>query len=201
MKALPVFGLAMFLAVGAAPLLEDPAGFHYRIDPSGSELTWELPATLHTVHGRAPQISGRLDAIPGAGGDWKVQSRITVAAAAMETGNESRDKKMREKTLETDKYPEIVFEARRVVGDLSKLRKGERGTVEVTGDLTVHGKSVSLQLPVDVQLLDDRAVLTGSFPLAWKQFGLSDPSFGIITVREPMRISFRLNAVPEARKP
>jgi polyisoprenoid-binding protein YceI len=201
MKALPVFGLAMFLAVGAAPLLEDPAGFHYRIDPSGSELTWELPATLHTVHGRAPQISGRLDAIPGAGGDWKVQSRIAVAAAAMETGNESRDKKMREKTLETDKYPEIVFEARRVVGDLSKLRKGERGTVEVTGDLTVHGKSVSLQLPVDVQLLDDRAVLTGSFPLAWKQFGLSDPSFGIITVREPMRISFRLNAVPEARKP
>jgi len=201
MKALPVFGLAMFLAVGAAPLLEDPAGFHYRIDPSGSELTWELPATLHTVHGRAPQISGRLDAIPGAGGDWKVQSRIAVAAAAMETGNESRDKKMREKTLETDKYPEIVFEARRVVGDLSKLRKGERGTVEVTGDLTVHGKSVSLQLPVDVQLLDDRAVLSGSFPLAWKQFGLSDPSFGIITVRQPMRIAFRLNAVPEGRKP
>ncbi len=50
-------------------------------------------------------------------------------------------------------------------------------------------------------MLADGAVLSGSFPLAWKQFGLADPSFGIITVREPLRVVFRLNAVPEARKP
>ena len=200
MKTLRLFGIAVCLAAFHAAA-EEPAGYHYRIEASGSELTWELPATLHTVHGRAPQISGRLDATPGMGGDWKVQSRIVVAAAAMESGSESRDRKMREKTLEVDKFPEIVFEARRVVGDLSKLRPGERGTVEVTGDLTVHGKTISLRLPVDVQLLEGGAVLSGSFPLAWKQFGLADPSFGIITVREPMKIAFRLNAVPEPKKP
>src|SRR4030095_10957964 len=64
----------------------------------------------------------------------------------------------------------------------------------------VHGKTVALRLPVDVQMLADGAVLSGSFPLAWKQFGLADPSFGIITVREPMKVAFRLNAVPEDRK-
>jgi polyisoprenoid-binding protein YceI len=200
MRALRAAGLAMLLVVPVAAG-EEPAGYHYRIEAWGSELTWELPATLHTVHGRALQISGRLDAIPVAGGEWKVQSRIVVAAAAMESGNESRDRKMREKTLEVEKFPEIVFEARRVAGDLSKLRPGERGTVEVTGDLTVHGKTVALRLPVDVQMLADGAVLSGSFPLAWKQFGLADPSFGIITVREPMKVAFRLNAAPEARRP
>jgi polyisoprenoid-binding protein YceI len=200
MRALRAASFALFLAAPFAAG-EEPAGDHYRIEASGSELTWELPATLHTVHGRAPQISGRLDATPGAGGEWKVQSRIVVAAAAMESGSESRDRKMREKTLEVDKFPEIVFEARRVVGDLSKLRPGDRGTVEVTGDLTVHGKTVSVRLPVDVQLLEGGAMLSGSFPLAWKQFGLADPSFGIITVREPMKIAFRLNAVPEPKKP
>jgi polyisoprenoid-binding protein YceI len=200
MRALRSASLALLLAAPFAAG-EEPAGYHFRIEATGSELTWELPATLHTVHGRAPQISGTLDAIPGTAGDWKVQSRIVVAAAAMESGSESRDRKMREKTLEVDKYPEIVFEARRVVGDLSKLRPGERGTVEVTGDLTVHGKTVSVRLPVDVQLLEGGAVLSGSFPLAWKQFGLADPSFGIITVREPMKIAFRLNAVTEPKKP
>src|SRR5262245_12805903 len=150
MRALRAASLVLLLAAPFAAG-EEPAGYHYRIEPSGSELTWELPATLHTVHGRAPQISGRLDAIPGSGGDWKVQSRIVVTAAGMESGNESRDKKMREKTLEVEKFPEIVFEARRVVGDLSKLRPGEGGTVEVTGDLTIHGKTVSVRLPVDVR--------------------------------------------------
>jgi len=199
MRVLRSAGLAILFAAPFAA--QEPAGYHYRIEPIGSELIWELPATLHTVHGRAPQISGRVDAAPGSNGEWKVQSRILVAAAAMESGNESRDRKMREKTLEVDKYPEIVFEARRVVGDLSKLLPGERGTVEVTGDLTVHGKTISLRLPVDVQILEGGALLSGSFPLAWKQFGLADPSFGIITVREPMKVAFRLNAVPEAKKP
>ena len=78
MRALRGVSFALFLAASFAAG-EEPAGDHYRIEASGSELTWELPATLHTVHGRAPQISGRLDATPGAGGEWKVQSRIVVA--------------------------------------------------------------------------------------------------------------------------
>lgn len=195
--------VCVWAILAATAVAEGPAalGYHYRIDAAGSELRWELPATLHTVHGKARQVSGRVDAVPGAGGEWKIRGRIAVAAAAMETGNASRDKKMREKILETDKYPEIVFEATRVTGDLSRFREGERLTVEVIGDLTVHGKAVPLRLPVDAQVLADRVVLSGSFPLAWKGFGLADPSFGIITVKEPMKVVFRLNAVPEAKKP
>ena len=124
---------------------------------------------------------------------------FAVSAAAMRTGNTSRDKTMREKVLETDRYPEIVFEARRVVGDPSRFREGERLTVEATGDFTVHGKTVPLRLPVDLNVLADRVVLSGAFSLGWKQFGLADPSFGIITVREPMKVIFRLTAVPEAK--
>jgi polyisoprenoid-binding protein YceI len=190
-----------FLAAVAAAQEPPAPGYHYLIDASGSELRWELPATLHTVRGKAPRISGRVDATPAAGGEWKIQSRISVAAAAMETGNASRDRTMREKILETDKHPEIVFEARRVSGGVSRLRDGERRTFEVMGNLSVHGKAVSLRLPVDVQLAGGRVVLSGWFPLAWKEFGLADPSFGVIRVREPMKVVFRLSAVPDKRKP
>jgi len=114
----------------------------------------------------------------------------------MVTGNASRDQKMREKILETDRFREIVFEATHVAADLSRFGKDQHFTVEVTGDLTVHGKSESLRLPVDVFVFPDYVVLSGSFPLLWKQFGLADPSFGLVKVREPLKVLFRLKAVP-----
>ena len=187
--------VATLLVLAASALAQERSGIHYRIVAAGSDLRWDLPATLHTVHGVAPQLSGKVDATPGAGGEWKIRSRIVVAAAALTTGRKSRDEKMRE-VLETGKFPEIVFEARYVTADLSRFPKDEHFTVEVTGDLTVNGKAVRVKLPVDVFVRPDHVLLQGSFPLAWKQFGLDDPSFGLVRVREPLRVRFLLRAVP-----
>lgn len=185
------------ILVPAILAAEEPApAYRYRVDAGGSELTWELPATLHTVHGRAPELSGTVDATAGEHGDWSIQAKVVVKAAAMVTGNEKRDRNMREKVLETDRFPEIVFEARRIRADLSRLKPGERFTAEVEGDLTVHGKAAPVRLPVDVSVSADSVVLQGFFALSWKQYGLNDPSFGIVTVRDPLKVQFRLRAVP-----
>ena len=148
------------------------------------------------MHGKAPEVSGTVDAELAVNGEWRVHVRVVVAAGAMTTGNSSRDKKMRETVLETARFPEIVFESNQVKADLARLRKGEHFTVEVIGDLSVHGKAVSVQLPVDVYVFEDHVVAQGVFPLLWKQYGLADPSFGIITVKEPMKVLFRLEAAP-----
>ena len=42
-------------------------------------------------------------------------------------------------------------------------------------------------------------VLQGSFPLSWKQYGVYDPSFGIVTVKDPLKVAFRLRAVEGPR--
>ncbi len=186
-------GLAAVLAAAVAAA-EQPAELHYVIQAAGSELAWELPATLHTVHGKAPALTGTVDAVAGEHGEWSIQARVVVKAAAMATGNASRDRNMREKVLETDRFPEIVFEARRIRADLSRFKPGERFTVEVEGDLTVHGTPAPIRLPVDVSVFPDRVVLQGSFALSWKQYGLHDPSFGIVTVKDPLKVVFRLMA-------
>lgn len=188
--------VAILFVLAASALAQERSGFHYKIVAEGSDLRWDLPATLHTVHGVAPLLSGTVDAEPAARGEWTIRSRIVVPAGAMRTGNKSRNKKMREQVLETGRFPEIVFEARRVTADLSRFPKDQHLTVEVTGDLTVHGKAVRVKLPVDVFVRPDHVLLQGSFPLAWKQFGLADPSFGLVKVREPLKVRFRLRAVP-----
>jgi YceI-like domain len=68
--------------------------------------------------------------------------------------------------------------------------------IEVAGDLTVHGRTVKVQLPVAAYVFPDRVEVAGSFPLNWKEFGIADPSF-VARVKEPMQIVFRLRAVPE----
>lgn len=188
-------GFAWVLTAAAAG--EGPtAPLRYRLDPEGSVLRWELPATMHTVHGRVPKFHGKIEAGPGSAGELSVRSRIVVEAAPMWTGIRRRDRTMWEKVLEADRFPEIVFEASRVTGDLSRFQKGESFSVNLAGYLTVRGKSMPVELPVDVYVFADHVVLAGSFPLHWKQYGLHDPSFGLIRVKEPMLVIFRLRAVP-----
>lgn len=173
----------------------------YAIDPARSAIAWELPATLHTVHGTAPELSGSVEIETDHEGSRTVRGRVVVRAGAMKTGNEKRDRTMREKVLETDAYPEILFETERVEAEWSKFASGGAFEAKVSGRLTVHGKALTLDVPVSVEPSGQTVVLSGSFPLRWKSFGLYDPSFGIVTVREPMRVTFRLTAVSAEARP
>jgi YceI-like domain len=167
----------------------------YRLEVAGSTLRWEMPTTFGVVKSTAALFHGAIQATPLASGAWDVRSRIVVSAAGLRTGNRRRDRRMRA-ILEPTKFPDIVFELRRFTGDLSHFRPGETFSVQVAGDLAVHGRVAPVQLPVDVYVFADHVEVAGSFPLYWKQYGLADPSL-VARVKEPMLVVFRLRAVPE----
>jgi len=175
------------------------AAAHYAIDAAHSTIAWELPATLHTVHGQVPEFSGSVELENGPQGERSARGRVSVRADAMRTGNDSRDKTMREKVLEVDRFPEILFELDRVEADWSLLPGDKPFEARVAGRLTVHGKTLALEVPLTVEPSSEAVTLSGSFPLRWKSdYGLHDPSFAFVTVREPMKVTFRLRAVPSA---
>lgn len=200
MKIRPFAGIVIALALAAlgAAAVEGPVHpLHYKVEVAGSSVRWELPATFEPIKGVVPLFHGSIEANPLSGGAWDVSARIVVPADSMRTGNRRRDRTLREKVLETARYPEIVFELRKFTGDLSRFRPGETFPVQVAGDLTVHGKTAAVQLPVDVSVFPSAVVVTGSFPVHWKAYGLQDPSFPVVArVREPMFVNFRLRAVP-----
>jgi polyisoprenoid-binding protein YceI len=184
-----VLGLAG-LALAAAVLAQGSLPAKYTIDPAGSEITWDLPATLHTVHGKVPKLSGTVETEAG------LKARVVVEAAPMATGNEKRDATMRERVLEVAKFPEIVFESDAIEADTSKLAAGQPIAGKVKGTLTVHGKALPIECVVQAKPEGNAVTLSGGFALAWKRYELWDPSFGIIKVREPIQVKFRLKAVP-----
>jgi polyisoprenoid-binding protein YceI len=200
MKTRSFAGMLIVLALTAlrAGAAEGPVHrLHYKVEVAGSSVRWELPATFEPIKGVVPLFHGSIEADPLSGGGWDVRARIVVPSASMRTGNRLRDRTLREKVLETARYPEIVFELRQFTGDHSQIRPGQTFPVQVVGDLTVHGKTATVQLPVDVSVFPTAVVLTGSFPVHWKAFGLQDPSFPVVArVKEPMFVNFRIRAVP-----
>lgn len=193
-----VAAFSIALAGVAAGALQDPVRpLRYKVEVAGSSVRWELPVSFEPIKGVVPLFHGSIEAKPLSAGAWDVSARIVVPAAAMRTGNRRRDRTLREKVLETNRYPEIVFELRQFTGDLSRFRPGQTFPVQVVGDLTVRGKTEAVQLPVDVSVFPKAVILTGSFPVHWKAFDLQDPSFPVVArVKEPMFVAFRLRAIP-----
>jgi polyisoprenoid-binding protein YceI len=199
--ALCVWACACALSTVLVLAQEPPAAgvARYTIDAAHSMIAWELPATLHTVHGAVPDFSGSVEIETGPQGERAARGRVSVRAGAMKTANESRDKTMREKVLEVDRFPEIVFELDRAETDWSRLSGDSPFEAKVAGRLTVHGKTLPLEVPVTVEPSSEAVTLTGSFPLRWKSgYGLYDPSFAFVTVREPLKVTFRLRVVASA---
>ena len=199
MRIAPCVGL--WACVLSTLLAQEPtpagAAARYSIDAAHSTIAWELPATLHTVHGEVPDFSGSVELATGPQGERAASGRVSVRAGTMRTGNESRDKTMREKVLEVDPFPEIVFDFDRVETDWSRFSGDRPFEARVVGRLTVHGKTLPLEVPVTVEPSSEAVSVSGSFPLRWKSdYGLYDPSFAFVTVREPMKVTFRLRAVP-----
>ena len=70
--------------------------------------------------------SGHLSFDPATG---KASGQITADATSADTGNKSRDKKMHQEILESQKYPEIVFIPQQVKGSVNPQGASRGGTI------------------------------------------------------------------------
>jgi polyisoprenoid-binding protein YceI len=183
--------LALTRALSAQPAETGP--IRYRLVASRSLFRFELPTTFHLVQGEVSGFEGEIT-LPRDGEPAHV--RVTVPAAALETGNARRDRNMETQVLEAERYPEIAFEATSVTGDFGDLKPGGTQTFQVAGNLTIHGRSQPVQLPIDVAIFSDHALVLGSFPLHWKDWGLTNPSRFFNRVKDTMTVVFRFWAEP-----
>ncbi len=177
--------------VTAAPVRR----LEYRIVPEKSDLSFELPTTLHLVRGKVTAWKGEVLVEPAEPGI--VHASIDIKAASLVSGSRGRDADMHEKVLEADRFPDIVFEAKSYKGNLSEFGPGKAVTVELTGELTIHGVTRPVQTSVECNVFADHAFLAGEVPIHWKEFGLRDMSRFFNKVKDPMTVFFRLWAVPE----
>ncbi len=109
-------------------------------------------------------------------------SRIAVQAATLRTDSNRRDGYVRNRTLETDTYPEVVFQPTSVDGLPASIADAS-GPMEftITGDLTVRDQTREVTWDVMAEFPGD-GTATGfaSVVFTFENFGMDKPRVAIV---------------------
>lgn len=126
---------------------------------------------------------GRSTALEGSftfGGSSLSAGEITVDMTQLISDSRGRDSQMRTQALETNAFPEASFVITEPVELGSVPQPGEPFQAEITGDLTIHGVTQSVTIPIEGQLADDTVVVVGSTEIAFADYEIDRPRAAIV---------------------
>jgi polyisoprenoid-binding protein YceI len=170
-------GISLVTLVAAAfPLAAQERVFE--LDPAQTHITFTLGSTLHTVHGIFQMRSGTVHFYPDTG---KASGELIVDAASGDSGNHSRDRRMHQSILESQKFPDIVFRPSRIEG---KLPPQGPATLQVYGIFAIHGGQHELTVPANVQVEPNRIDAVLHFAIPYVQWGMKNPSNLLLHVND-----------------
>jgi polyisoprenoid-binding protein YceI len=132
--------------------------------------------------------------------------RVTMEAAALETGVARRDRRMREEHLEVGRYLSIQFLTVAPPRELALRGPGRIDGeaprfLEVTGDLTLHGVTRRVTARVEAERADDGWLMKGRLTIWLSRYGIPDPSRFFNRVRDDVDIYFEIRLVREPEIP
>ncbi len=158
-----------------------------RIDAKASTVSFELPATGHTVKGNFDVSSGELSFRRDTG---SISGQVAINAKSGRTGNARRDAAMHEKVLESAKHPQIIFGPTSIEGRLAAT--GE-SYATIRGSMSIHGSEHTVAIPVRIQVAGNRVIARASFDIPYVAWGMYDPSVFVVRVAKKVRVAIVLH--------
>lgn len=185
---------------------EEKSGLaHYEIVANESRFTVQAFAEgLFSAFGHDPVIAirdftGEIECAPDTlnGGVVRMTVRTDSLAASDDVKEKDRaeiDRMMHADVLETERYPEIVFESTNV--QASRLGQG-RYRVRVIGNLHLHGATQNnLWIHAEVKTSEDALRAKGEFTLKQTDYGIKPVKVagGTLKVKNELKFSFDIGA-------
>ncbi len=141
------------------------------VNPDRSEVKITLNTTHEVVNGTFHIQSGSIEFDPGAA---KMSGSVVVLAGTGNTGNDSRDKKMKKDILVVDKFATVSFDPKSYAGAIAA--SGD-SNIQVTGIFTLLGTPHEITIPMLVHLEGITATAKAHFVVPYVKWGLKNPSF------------------------
>ena len=142
----------------------------FDVDPSHSEVTFQVRHLLTKVRGRFSTFTGTIRYDEAQPEQSSVE--ISIEAASIDTGEANRDTHLRsDDFFAVDKYPTLSFTSARIA-------PAGNARFDVTGDLTIRGVTKRITAPVSVlgKAIDpwgnEKLGLETEFTVNRKEFGL-----------------------------
>ena len=196
-----IIGLILAALVSSVALAAPPATVTYNIDASQSKfmahanrsgLLWFKGKSHHLA---ASEFTGRVELTPDT--ITPASLLLVVKAASLhETGADFTEpekqiinKELKEIVLHPDQYPDITFQSTNVT---AKTRGGDRYEVDIDGNLTLHGVTRRVMIPVMVTLSGDKLRAVGKFSIDRDDFKVKATSafHGLVRVDDDVKFEF-----------
>jgi polyisoprenoid-binding protein YceI len=179
--------LASFLFLASAAHAQATGSNVFDLDPAQSTIKFTLDTTLHTVEGTFKLKSGHLSFDPGT---RKASGQITADATSADTGNKSRDKKMHQEILESQKYPEIIFIPEEVKGSVNPQGASE---VELLGVFRIHGQDHESTAALSVQRQPGGTIQADAkISVPYIKWGLKNPSSFLLRASNTVEVEIHV---------
>jgi len=159
---------------------------------AGSELGYRVAEVLFGVPtegvGRTDQVTGsiRLD------GSTLTEASFTVDVASITSDDGRRDNQFRGRIMSASEFPTATFTLTAPADLGVEATEGASVTTAVSGDLTLRGVTLPVEVTVEARITDGRLGVLGTVPVVFTDFGIADPSITGITVEPDGLIEFLL---------
>lgn len=158
----------------------------YAIRSDGKNVAaFHLPDALEAIDGTTNDVTGTISADLANPSASTVQ--IEVNLATLDTGLALRNRHMRERYVETGKYPHARFQSVSVSSPAAAVTANQPVELTVTGDFTMHGITKRVTAPVRVIVIPESDITrntrgpgdwihaTTTFKLKLSDFGIDVP--------------------------
>lgn len=132
-----------------------------------------------TAVGRTPDVSGTLTIDGTTVTDVTIEADMTAI-----TTNEQRRNDRVQSALDTDQFPTATFVLTEPIELGDESLSGNTATVDATGELTIHGVTKTVTIPLQATLVDDTIVVVGSLEVSFADYGVSVPSAPVVVSAE-----------------
>jgi polyisoprenoid-binding protein YceI len=131
----------------------------------------------------ADEVVGRTPAVEGSAvieGSSLTTASVTADLTQLQSGESLRDGTLRSQALETSDFPAATFELTEPLDLPASLTDGQAVSVAARGDLTLHGATQPIEIPLEAQLSNDTLVVVGSLDIALADYGIEPPSAPVV---------------------
>jgi polyisoprenoid-binding protein YceI len=164
-------------------------------DDAGSFVQYRVQEQLggdlveSTATGRTTDVEGSLTI----SGQTVPAAEIQANLAALTSDRDRRDQALRTRGLQTDEFPHATFRLTRPIPLPAAPVAGRRVALDATGDLTLHGITRRVTVPLQARW-DGRTVqVVGELPVTFAQYGITPPDIaGFVTVKGEGTIELKL---------
>jgi polyisoprenoid-binding protein YceI len=194
-----------------APGASSPAG---TVGPDGLDGTWTIDTSIgsfsdfsssfvgyrvnetlannnaNTAVGRTPDVTGSLVFAGSSISNVDVTANLT----GLGSDDDRRDGRLRDQAIETSRFPEATFHLTSAIDLGAAPVDGQTIEVSAKGELTLHGVTRAVTVPLQARLSGDVVTVTGSIDILFADYSIERPtSFAVLSIEDHGIMEFQLH--------